>query len=236
VNELERVEAQAMREIAILSGGRSAMVGGALCLAHTARAQLLNRALPLGESVDVHAIRAWYGDHPHQVAVPAGYLGLDRMLAAAGYRRDGAIAKHWRSAEHAPPAATDLRIEETRDQGAYQLVLREGFGAPDGVFPEPAFVGAPGFTCFLAWADDEPAACGALYVDGADGWVGVGATRPAFRGRGAQSALLGARIRRARELGALRLASETDLDGVSRRNLERAGFSPAYVREHWRSS
>ena len=52
--------------------------------------------------------------------------------------------------------------------------------------------------------------------------------RPAFRRRGAQGALLRARLARARELGC-RVASSSTLPGTaSRRNMERAGFHVAY--------
>jgi len=103
-----------------------------------------------------------------------------------------------------------------------------------------ALVGAPGWSVFVAFDGDEPAGCGALYVDGSVGWLGIGATRPQFRRRGAQNAILAARIGRAAELGASTVTTETGvLDGErpnqSYRNILRAGFREAYARDNWTS-
>lgn len=78
-----------------------------------------------------------------------------------------------------------------------------------------------------AWAPSSPAAT--------SGGSGFGATRPQYRGRGAQGAILAARIERARELGLRRLATETgaprdDGTGPSYRNILRAGFREIEVR------
>src|SRR5207245_518770 len=57
VNGLERVEAAAMRSAVAAAGGRVDHVGGALCLAHPELPIIeLNRALPLGETIDLDAV------------------------------------------------------------------------------------------------------------------------------------------------------------------------------------
>lgn len=238
MNELDRVEAQALRDAVVAGGGSAAMVGGAVCLAHP-RAPIpeLNRAIPLGATVDVGAIAAWFDGRDHVVGVPPGYLGLEQSLAAAGYTPAGAWQKFQRNDDPPPSALGDLRVEESLDRAAFAVASGEGSGIPEPVAAElSALVGGPGWYCFVAWDGDEPAACGALYADGDYGWLGIGATRPAFRRRGAQSTLLAARIARARELGVKRLATETGADGgTSYRNIERAGFRPAYLRPNWRT-
>ena len=80
-----------------------------------------------------------------------------------------------------------------------------------------------------------------LYANGDAGWLGVASTRADYRGRGAQSALLAARIERAGELGLRLLVTETgaaedDEPGTSYRNILRAGFEPAYVRPNYTAS
>jgi hypothetical protein len=75
----------------------------------------------------------------------------------------------------------------------------------------------------------------ALFVTGALGWLGVAATLPASRRRGAQEALIAARIRHAAALGCTRLVTETgerteERPSVSYRNILRAGFAEAYLR------
>ncbi len=73
--------------------------------------------------------------------------------------------------------------------------------------------------------------------DGA-GYLGFAATLADHRRKGAQSALLAARIRRARELGCDVVLTETgelrdDLPGNSYRNILRAGFEEVAVTENW---
>jgi GNAT superfamily N-acetyltransferase len=77
-----------------------------------------------------------------------------------------------------------------------------------------------------------------VYVDGDVAWIGAGATRPAFRRRGGQSALLAARVARALELGARTLVTETGARVDDRRhtsydNILRTGFREQYLRDNW---
>jgi hypothetical protein len=66
----------------------------------------------------------------------------------------------------------------------------------------------------------------------------LGATRSEFRRRGAQNAILAARIRRAAELGCTMVVTETgelveDRPSSSYRNILRAGFEPQYLRANY---
>jgi GNAT superfamily N-acetyltransferase len=238
VNDLERVEAQALRDAVTLGGGRAGTAGGAMCVTHP-RIPIgeLNRAIPIGEVVDVAAVAEWFAGAAHMVCAPPAYLGLDRQLEARGYTEGAAWCKFHRGSSPAPAALTGLRVEETLDRAAFALACGEGSGMPADVALElSAIVGAPGWSCFVSWDGDEPAGTGALYADGEHGWLGVAATREAFRGRGSQSAILSARIDRARELGVRALTTETGVaDGPSDRNIRRAGFTEAYVRANWHS-
>jgi GNAT superfamily N-acetyltransferase len=104
-----------------------------------------------------------------------------------------------------------------------------------------ALAGRPDWHCFLAYDRDEPVAGAMLFASAGTGWVGVAATRVEYRGRGAQRALLAARIERGRKLGLERLVTETGAPeggepGPSYRNILRAGFEPAYVRPNYTAS
>lgn len=78
----------------------------------------------------------------------------------------------------------------------------------------------------------KPVSMGAIIPDGAFAYLGWMGTDPAFRGRGAQAALIAARVNRAVELGAAWCTSETSsVVATSLRNLERAGFVTGLV---WR--
>lgn len=71
--------------------------------------------------------------------------------------------------------------------------------------------------------------------------LGMAGTLPDFLGRGAQTALLAARIAAAREAGCSGVVTETGepVEGRpsnSYRNIVRAGFEPVYVRQNYLSS
>jgi hypothetical protein len=92
--------------------------------------------------------------------------------------------------------------------------------------------GVSGFSHFMAFSGDEAAAAGALAVKDGFGCLMLAATAPAFRGRGAQRALIGARIAKGLALGCDHFVSETEQVLVpSYRNLRRAGFELAYEKE-----
>ena len=216
MNELERIEAQAVREAVVLGGGRSEMVGGAVCMQHpTVRWMEVNRAIAIGETVDIDAIAAWF-DGPHTIGTRDDELG--RELASRGYTRARSSMKFERDAAPATSVETDGRVEETFDS--------ELFGNLIGANALGAVAGAPGWHCFVGWVGDEPAASGAFYADGTSAWLGVAFTREEFRGRGLQGALLAARIEAARAAGVTVMTAETG-------ELQRAGFREAYLRANW---
>jgi GNAT superfamily N-acetyltransferase len=79
-----------------------------------------------------------------------------------------------------------------------------------------------------------------LFVHEGVGWLGFGATLAKYRGRGAQSAILAARIEDARKQGCPTVVTETgELEegrpSSSYRNILRAGFREAFVRPNYRA-
>jgi GNAT superfamily N-acetyltransferase len=92
--------------------------------------------------------------------------------------------------------------------------------------------GKDGFSHFMAFDGTRPVAIGALAVFEGLGYLTLATTAEGDRQRGAQSALIAARIAKARELGCTALAVETlTMLENSLRNLERAGFRVAYEKE-----
>jgi acetyltransferase (GNAT) family protein len=242
VNELERIEAQALRDAVVLGGGRAQTAGGAICVRHDGTPlPELNRAFPIGEVVDAAAVQRWFDGAGHVVCAPPGYLGLEESLQALGYARAYAWMKFERNDAPPSPAETDLRVEETLDAEAFAVASQGGYGLTAELARSmSAIVGAPGWRCFVAFAGDEPAACGALYADDDHGWLGVASTLPRFRRRGAQNAILAARIEAGRADGVRRFTTETGerVEGrpdQSYRNILRAGFREAYLRPNWQS-
>jgi GNAT superfamily N-acetyltransferase len=242
LNALERVEARAAADLAERCGGRAGDVGGALCFAQpTIPGTELNRAIPLADEVDLDAVAEWFAGDTHDVVVTPKRPSLAPELADRGYTHIGSWMKFERGAEPVVVPTTDLVVRETTDPAPFALAAGEGYGIPEVLRPLFAsVVGAPGWRCFVAWAGGEPAGAGAVCVDGEEAWCGIGATRPAFRRRGAQAAVLAARIEAAIAAGAGTLAVETGQraeqgPNASYRNILRAGFREAYLRENWRS-
>jgi GNAT superfamily N-acetyltransferase len=246
VTELDRIEGTGMRLLCEGAGGAGAETGGAICYAlPMLETTMLNHAVPVADDVDLDAIEAFFTPLGARwaIGVRSDRPELGRELAVRGYENGYAWMKFTRDAEPAPPAETGLRVEEVGPDraAALDLVLRDGFGLPSDVpVALGGAAGKPGLTWFVAFAGDEPAATGVLYVDGELGWLGGAATRPDFRRRGGQSAILAARIERARELGVRTLTTETgeradDRPSNSYRNLLRAGFREAYLRPNWLS-
>jgi GNAT superfamily N-acetyltransferase len=90
--------------------------------------------------------------------------------------------------------------------------------------------------CFLAEHDGRPVATGGLFLHEGVLLLAGASTLPAWRGRGAQNALLAARLRYGAERGA-DLAMVVTLPGsTSQLNAERQGFRMAYTRTKWQLS
>lgn len=232
MNELEHVEAKAYAAMT-----DSVAVRGGTCLRSEVPTLVLNRVVAVDETLDLDAVAEVY-DGPYMVGVPPWVPGLALELEHRGYTPAEAWMKLTRDASPASAAASSVRVSETRDATVFAPTVADGFGVPPEHAHAFAFLGGA-MTGFVAWDGDEPIGGGALYVDGEHAWFGAAATRPGFRGRGAQSALVAARIEAARARGATALSVETsapgDEPGPSYRNVIRAGFADAYVRPHWRS-
>jgi GNAT superfamily N-acetyltransferase len=238
--ELEQVEAEGYAVFCELAGGTVTRLDGGLCLDTPFPALELNRVTGVSDGLDLDAVTDTYAGKDHLVSVPPWLQGLAQRLEARGYTPGYAWMKFERGVEPAPQVRPTLRIEDADDPALFGATVAEGFGAPADAAPAFALAQRTGWHCFLAWDGDEPAAAGSLFVAGGVGWFGGAATRPAFRGRGAQTALLAARIERAREIGVRRLCVETGERVPARpdqsyRNILRAGFREAYLRPNWRS-
>jgi len=112
-----------------------------------------------------------------------------------------------------------------------------GMGSEADVELAVAALRRPEFEAYACWDGDEMVATGLVRLSPASAHLFSGATLPAYRGRGAQSALITARVEAARRSGCPMLVAETGVapDGYndSARNLMRAGFIPQYERRTW---
>lgn len=261
-HDIENIERVALEDLnAAASGGlaadlgkRSATVGSAFVSAFgalPATAVVVNRAIGLGLSgaesretvdaiVDLYASAgvARYFVHLHADARP-GDIG--DWLADRGLAEARAWMKFGRGRDAPPEVTTTLEVLAARPDDAQAFGRIEADAFDVGAVGAPwlaRMIGRPDWHVYMSFAGDEPAGAGALYVKDGIGLLDWGATAPAFRGRGSQSALLRRRILDALDLGCRLIATETgeEVPGepqVSYKNILKMGFEPAYVRKNY---
>lgn len=214
--------------------------------------RVFNRVMGLGRDrvptdSELDALARFFADAGvrYTVALAPGPSAdeLAGRLFERGFMPTYAWMKFRRGLEAPGSVETDLRIEQVGAEHAeaFGRVVMGSFGLP-AAFEDwtAALVGRAGWRCFLAFAGDQPAAAGALYLAGDSAWLSLGGTLPEFRRRGAQSAILGARLEAAAEAGCTFVVTETgeQVEGRpnnSYRNILRAGFEPAYLRPNYLS-
>jgi GNAT superfamily N-acetyltransferase len=202
-----------------------------VCLGTDATAADLDRALAL-----IPSGTTFYVTLPPR----ADADGLAHALAARGLEPGWGWMAFRRGVQPTANRSTSLRVAPVDgpvQQAAFARIVRTGYDLPTSA---TAAIGRAFGTweCFLAWDGATPIAAAGLYADDGVAYLGLAATLPAHRGKGAQTALLGARIERAAALGCDAVATETGelRDGLpsnSYRNLRRAGFEEVGVAANW---
>jgi GNAT superfamily N-acetyltransferase len=241
-SELERAEFAAFLDLLRASPDlcELAEIGGAVCaVLHGLDSRMFNRVLNLTSTDPLDHISAFYGEKQWWVN-DSHDLGPE--LEDRGYTKDYGWMKFSRGIGPRE-AHSDLHVVRVDPDQAedFARVVAGGYTMPDWTLPLAAnVVGRPGWSCYVAYDGETPAGGGALFVHEGTGWLGLGATLPGFRGRGAQSAILAARIEEARRSGASTVTTETgELEegrpSSSYRNILRAGFREAGVRANYRA-
>lgn len=181
--------------------------------------------------------QAWF-----QVAPGRYQQTTDAQLTAAGLRLlERRWVKFWRPPEPAPQIATDVTIVPVDHTlaGLFADAVLAGFGMPPMLKPWlQALVGRAGWHCFLAMVGEEPVGGATMHIASGIAWLGIGAVRPEHRRKGAQSALLAARIAAGLRHGVGGFTTETGRPhpgepGPSFANIQRAGFRIVYDRPNW---
>jgi hypothetical protein len=91
-------------------------------------------------------------------------------------------------------------------------------------------IGHPGWWHYLAWIEGQPASASVLYVTAGVGDLFITGTVPAWRGRGAQAAMIERRINDAALAGCDVVTSQTVVGTSSPRNMQRYGLRALYTR------
>jgi GNAT superfamily N-acetyltransferase len=246
--ECSAATARAMAKLDPASGASVVEVAGGLAI-FAGRGSPLTQGLAMGlggpvGQVELDAMERHLrpdGSGSMQLEVcPFVDPSLSTLLAARGYR-----VNEWQlvwtcpipEVPAAPAAPPDERLVVRRARpGEEDLFFRcvlSGFLETEEV-PEPALAlmrpagHAEGMELYLALLGDEPIGGASLARVGSVAFVNGCGVRSSFRRRGAQGALLRARLARARELGCTVGYSATLPGTSSRRNMERYGFRVAY--------
>jgi hypothetical protein len=177
----------------------------------------------------------------HEVSAfaPRETVGL---LGARGYtpvEASTVLVRPTTSPSSADSGGIMVRPIAEDDAPLWCRVAGQGWGAESaelGVFVESlgaVIAHTRGVTCFRAELDGDPIAAGALNITNGVALLAGASTVPAARRRGAQLALLEARL-------AFAAARDVDLamivtqpGSASQRNAERRGFRPVYTRRKW---
>jgi hypothetical protein len=161
----------------------------------------------------------------------------DEIVAAHGLRPGSGINKLLARIEELQFGSSDLRIDEAGPEHAeeWATVALTAFGMPwEGLGDMMISAVTRGaLRPFGAWDGDRMVAVGGLLVQGPLASLNTGATLAEYRGRGAQSGLIAARLKAAAAAGSEWVVSETAESGSSLNNMRRAGLSSLYVRRNW---
>jgi GNAT superfamily N-acetyltransferase len=228
------------------SSGAGAMASAAGMAVFAGAGSPLTQGMAMGlrgpvSAAELDAVEAHLrpsGAGPLQLEVcPFADASLLALLAGRGYRVSEWQLVWTRAVPDAPlaPPPADLSVRRVRpgEEELHARVCMAGFLESEDV-PRPAIDAilpaafADGYELYLAWLGDEPIGGATLSVADGVAFVNGSGVRPAFRRRGAQGALIRARLDRARELGCTLACSTTQPGTASRRNMERHGFSVAY--------
>ena len=180
---------------------------------------------------------------------PAAWADVEAAVAEAhGLTRGNRFVKCFGPAEPRADVRTDgLRVERVGPDraGDYARMMMTGFGVPEqsadafAWFADPAFFDGDWAT-YAAYDGDEVVAAARLCVvaETSAGAMFGAATLPAARNRGAQGALLDARVREARERGCRYISAETWAESEgnpnpSQHNMRLAGMTEVHERDNW---
>jgi GNAT superfamily N-acetyltransferase len=251
---LEDLHAAAPADVRTALGVDGAVVGPAfvsLAAGLPPSAVVINRAIGLGSAGDVDRDTIDEIVGRYQAAEIARYFvhlnpdtsppKIGDWLVEHGLEKARGWAKFERGREAAPTPRTDMDIRPATpdDADAFGRIVSDAFdlGASAASWIG-ALIGRPGWHIYMSFDGDTPAGCGTLFVKDDLGWLDWGATAPAFRGRGGQSAILARRVQAALDLGCRALGTETgeEVPGDpqhSYNNIRRAGFVETHVRANY---
>jgi len=195
---------------------------------------------PVSED-DLDRLEEFYRSRKSGVTIslcPFADFALPGLLSARGYRIshfENTMARPLiQLADPAGPPAAGVRVRRAAGGEAelWTRLVLAGFEmdpTPETVELFISLFHAPG-DVLLALADGQPAGGGCMAVHQKVALFAGDSTLPEFRGRGAQRALIGARLEMAAQAGCDLAMACTQPGSVSERNYERHGFRVVYTK------
>ena len=205
----------------------------------------MNIVVGLGgvDAGQIEAIAGFYRRHGLRARIELPPDPEAAHLMRALTRQGGAQVGFWTrlaavTGDAHRPADGRVRQVGVGESPLFGRVWAEGMGIPQGERGEAAAAAAawaedPGVTCYLAEAGGEAAAGAALLVHERVGFLAIASTRPDYRRRGLQAALIAARVQAACEAACDLVSALCEFGSASQRNLERAGLTVAYTPAVW---
>jgi GNAT superfamily N-acetyltransferase len=208
----------------------------------------LNKAVGLGmyrpvTQADLEHVERFYRSRnaaPRVSVCPLAEVSLVDLLNANGYRLESFYSVLFRllTGDDEPmsfPPGIHITQAKPKDAELWIRTTGQGFTGQEIPPQEDIVILSPNFyaanaTCLFAWIDGQPAGGGGMYIHEGVAEFGGASTRPAFRKRGVQTALLHARMDAARKAGCDLALVVTPPGEKSQRNVERVGFRLAYTK------
>lgn len=180
------------------------------------------RHVQIRETSASHELRGWILD---QGLVENGaWMKLTRPVPSAPLAMEGPVR---------------TRLAGFDDAPIFGRLTCAGFGFPTELEPLwSCLVGKKGWACFIAELEGMAIGTGAMFMEDGYAWLGGGTTLAEYRNRGAQKALINARLNEGLAQGVSHFAVETaepqeGQPNISYANLTKAGFTPSYIRQNY---
>jgi len=196
------------------------------------------------EHLEVEGLVAWYRQHGAACYVHLSpYFATEQMLKslhAAGLRQSGFLnilcgVPGPDTRQELPQGVHVQRVDEATLDALVELLTCNAAAQERQLCQRLARAEFTDWRCFLAYCDDQPAACAALYVDRPTrtSVLAAAGTLADYRGRGCHTALIAARLAEAAGNGCTLVAVEATPGSISQRNLERAGLQVVETHAIW---
>jgi hypothetical protein len=228
----------------------STEIGDARCYVSPSEPSILvNRVLRVDAGITLHQlvrIRTLYRDAGVTrffLHVIPDELGPNRheLLEAAGYEKYRGWMKFSRQPGEVGSVSTDLSIRKIgREHSAdFASIVGNAFDFSRDFQPAiAALIDAASWHVYMSFDGSTPAGTGALYMRDGIGYMDFGATHPDYRRRGGQTGVLNTRVKAAFAAGCTSIVTMTGEavpgdEQHSYRNIQKAGFTEAYLRENW---